>query len=141
MRLLDLGVEEFLLNAAVVSIIAQRLVRRVCSSCATPPEDSQAIKEEFGLRQLSERFGIAELLLLEANGCDKCAHTGYNGRLAVVEYLQCDDYLRSLSKDDQFLKLAKDHNKSRGGRNLLEDGLLKVILGQTTIEEVYRVCG
>ena len=130
-----------MLNAAVVSIIAQRLVRRVCSACATAPEDSQEIIEEFGLEKLSKRFKLPEVLLLEANGCEECAHTGYNGRLAVVEYLKCDDYLRSLPKDDQFLKLAKDYNHSRGGRNLLEDGLLKVILGQTTIEEVYRVCG
>ena len=78
---------------------------------------------------------------MSAVGCDLCANTGYNGRLAIIEYLRCDDQLRAIPKDDQFLINAKDCNRSRGGRDLLEDGLLKALQGKTTIEEIFRVCG
>ena len=66
---------------------------------------------------------------------------GYKGRLAIIEYLRCDDHLRAIPKDDQFLVNAKNYNRSRGGRDLVEDGLLKVLQGKTTVEEVYRTCG
>jgi general secretion pathway protein E len=140
-RLLDLGVEEFLLNAALISIMAQRLARQLCEHCATPVENSEALFEEYNLAQLAQRFRQEDWQLMAANGCDVCAHTGYNGRLAIIEYLRCDDKLRSIPKDDQFLVNARDYNRSRGGRDLMEDGLLKALQGRTTIEEVFRVCG
>lgn len=140
-RLLDLGVEEFLLNAALVSIIAQRLARQLCSICATPAPDSAALFEEYNLSDLAERFDLQDWQLKSAVGCDACSNTGYVGRIAIIEYLRCDDQLRAIPKDDQFLTNAKNYNRSRGGRDLIEDGLLKALQGKTTIEEVFRVCG
>ena len=140
-RLLDLGVEEFLLNAALVSIIAQRLARRLCSHCALPAPNAETLFEEYQLSALIERLSINEWQLLAPKGCENCANTGYAGRLAIVEYLRCDDQLRAIAKDDQFLLNAKSYNRSRGGRDLIEDGLFKALQGKTTIEEVYRVCG
>jgi general secretion pathway protein E len=140
-RLLDLGVEEFLLNAALISIIAQRLARQLCSHCATPVTDPEFLFEEYNLDQLVKRFDLDEWRLMMAVGCDACANTGFNGRLAIIEYLRCDDQLRSIPKDDQFLINAKEHNRSVGGRDLIEDGLLKALQGKTTIEEIFRVCG
>jgi general secretion pathway protein E len=140
-RLLDLGVEEFLLNAALVSIVAQRLARKLCDHCAVPVEDADAMLDEYNLRSLAERFGVASFELMTAKGCEMCAGTGYQGRVAVVEYLRCDDYLRKIPKDDQFLSNAKAYNREQGGRDLLEDGLLKALQGKTTVEEIYRVCG
>ncbi len=140
-RLLDLGVEEFLLNAALVAIMAQRLVRQLCKHCATPSQDSEAVFEKYDLMQLVQRFNILEWQLMEANGCDECSNTGFNGRLAIVEYLRCDDNLRAIKKDDQFLTNAKAYNRSRGGKDLIEDGLIKALQGKTTVDEVYRVCG
>lgn len=140
-RLLDLGVEEFLLNAALLAIIAQRLARQLCSHCALPATDSERLFAEYNLAQLARRFDLQEWRLMAAVGCDACANTGYNGRLAIIEYLRCDEQLRAIPKDDQFLANAKDYNRSRGGRDLLEDGLLKALQGKTTIEEVFRVCG
>ena len=140
-RLLDLGVEEFLLNAALVSIIAQRLARQLCCHCAVPVKDSRALFEEYNLRPLAERFEMGDGNLMEAGSCDRCGNTGYSGRLAIIEYLRCDDQLRSIPKDDQFLLNAKAHNRLRGRRDLIEDGLLKALQGKTTVEEVYRVCG
>ena len=140
-RLLDLGVEEFLLNAALVSILAQRLVRRLCHHCATPAINSEELLKEYDLPQLVKRFGLHDCRLMSAVGCEACGNTGYNGRLAIIEYLRCDDLLRAIPKDDQFLINAKNCNRSRGGRDLVEDGLLKALQGKTTIEEIYRACG
>ena len=140
-RLLDLGVEEFLLNAALVSIMAQRLARKLCDHCAVPVNDPKAIFAEYNLAPLAKQFDVKKWTLMEAVGCESCGHTGYKGRLAVIEYLRCDDHLRTIPKDDQFLINAKNYNRSRGGRDLLEDGMLKVLAGKTTVEEIYRVCG
>ena len=140
-RLLDLGVEEFLLNAALVSIMAQRLARKLCDHCAVPVNDPKAIFAEYNLALLAKQFDVKKWTLMEAVGCESCGHTGYKGRLAVIEYLRCDDHLRTIPKDDQFLINAKNYNRSRGGRDLLEDGMLKVLAGKTTVEEIYRVCG
>jgi len=140
-RLLDLGVEEFLLNAALVSIIAQRLARKICPHCATPSRDSEAMIEKYQLNDLALRNNISNINLLNAQGCSECSNTGYKGRMAVIEYLRSDQEIRSMAKDAQFIPKAKAHNASIGGRNLLEDGLVKAMRGLTTIDEVIRVCG
>ena len=140
-RLLDLGVEEFLLNAALISIIAQRLVRKLCPHCAVPSSQSKKLVSRYDLEPLATCFGLAQINLKDAVGCKHCDNTGYSGRIAVLEYLRCDDQIRVIPKDDQFLAAAKAYNKAQGGRNLLEDGLLKAMAGGTTIDEVLRVCG
>ena len=140
-RLLDLGVEEFLLNAALISIMAQRLARKLCVHCASSVENPQALFDEHNLEGLAKRCGMKTWSLLKANGCDECSHTGYKGRVAIIEYLRCDEHLRSIPKDEQFLSKAKHYNRERGGRDLVEDGFLKALQGKTTIEEVFRTCG
>ena len=140
-RLLDLGVEEFLLNAALLSIIAQRLARRLCNHCAEPVENPEMIIKEHNLEKLSKQFGLKNLSLRQPVGCAKCSHTGFKGRVAIIEYLRCDDQLRMIPKDDKFLINAKRYNREQGFRDLIEDGILKVLQGKTTIDEIYRVCG
>lgn len=139
-RLLDLGAEEYLLNAAIVSIIAQRLVRKLCAHCAQPHTDSAALIAQYELDAIAEKYQ-QPVKLHRAVGCEACAHTGYRGRVAIVEYLRCDEAIKSLPKDENFPVTARKLNISRGGRTLLQDGLLKAISGQTTIEEVIRVAG
>lgn len=139
-RLLDLGVEEFLLNAALVSIVAQRLVRRLCPHCAVPAEDQSELDHKYALTALAARFQVP-LHLKQAVGCEHCNHTGFQGRLAVIEYLRCSDAIKAVPKDQNFIQKARVINKEQGGRTLLEDGLLKAIQGTTTIEEVLRVAG
>jgi general secretion pathway protein E len=139
-RLLDLGVEEFLLNAALVSIVAQRLVRRLCPHCAVPAENQVELEHKYALQALAERFQIP-LQLKQAKGCEQCNHTGFQGRVAVIEYLRCSDAIKAVPKDQNFIQKARLINKEQGGRTLLEDGLLKAIQGTTTIEEVLRVAG
>ena len=140
-RLLDLGVEEFLLNAALISVVAQRLARKVCEHCATSDPDSIELIKQYDLDNIATKFSLDKINLQRGTGCEKCAHTGYKGRLAITEYLACDDTIKSTPKDADFIQKAKVHNASRNRRTLLEDGLYKAILGQTTIDEVVRVAG
>ncbi len=137
-RLLDLGVEEFLLNAAIVSIVAQRLARKLCPACSTIDENSAKYIKQYHLDTL---FPDTELQLKKAVGCASCNHTGYQGRTAIIEYLRCDDKIKALEKGQTFIQQAKAINKSNGGRTLLEDGFYKAIMGLTTIDEVIRVAG
>lgn len=140
-RLLDLGVEEFLLNAALVSVVAQRLARKLCQHCAKPAENAQELVAKYQLDKLQQKSGLTELNVLEAVGCEKCNGSGYKGRIAVNEYLRSDDDIKQLSKNDQFIGKAQAHNQSLNRRNLLQDGFYKVILGVTTVDEVLRVAG
>lgn len=140
-RLLDLGVEEFLLNAALVSIVAQRLARKVCSECSVIHPQASTLIEKYDLIRLSEKFNLKEIFLKQGKGCEHCANTGYKGRLAVTEYLRCDDKINAMPKNSEFIPKAKAHNASLNRRTLLEDGLYKAILGLTTIEEVVRIAG
>lgn len=140
-RLLDLGVDEFLLNAALVSIVAQRLARKVCQSCAKRAVNANELVAQHKLSDLAQRMNIQELNLVEAVGCESCNHTGYKGRIAINEYLRCDEEIKQLPKDDQFIPKAQAHNQSLNGRNLLEDGFYKALQGITTVDEVLRVAG
>jgi general secretion pathway protein E len=142
-RLLDLGVEEFLLNAALVSIVAQRLVRKLCQHCSEPllESDTQLLSEKYKLPEFCDKFNLEILNLRRPNGCEHCNHSGFQGRVAVIEYLRCDDAIRQLPKDENFVMRAKLLNKERGGRDLISDGLLKALQGITTLDEVLRVAG
>lgn len=140
-RLLDLGIEEFLLNAALVSIVAQRLVRKICVHCATPMPNAGEAIEKYQLHKLASRHAVYNITLMQAKGCELCGHSGYRGRLAVIEYLRCDDAIKNIPKNHNFILKARDVHRERGGRTLIEDGLLKAIQGTTTIEEVLRVAG
>ena len=139
-RLLDLGVEEFLLNAALRSIVAQRLARRLCE-CAVAHPDHEPLMQRYSLAALAERAGLANPRLRKSAGCDQCGHTGYRGRMAIVEYLRCDEAIAAMDKGEHFISEAREHMRATGGRSLLEDGLLKALCGDTTVEEVFRVAG
>ncbi|GIU49889.1 type II secretion protein [Shewanella sairae] len=139
-RLLDLGAEEYLLNAAIVSIIAQRLVRKLCPHCSQPDENQQQSIAKYGLQALADAYGT-DIQLHKAVGCDQCSNTGYRGRVGIIEYLRCDDAIKALPKDENFPSHAVRLNQQRGGRTLMQDGFIKAINGQTTVEEVIRVAG
>lgn len=140
-RLLDLGVEDFLLDAALVSIMAQRLVRKVCPHCAEPDDNTHFAVEPAVLQQLSQRYCGGKMQFKRAVGCEHCDGTGYKGRVAIMEYLRCDNTIKSLPKDGNFIAKAKEWNAKCGNRTLLDDGLVKAMLGITTFDEVIRVAG
>ena len=140
-RLLDLGVEEFLLNAALVSIVAQRLARKICTQCAEPHPEAAKLIEKYQLQLLADKFELPAIKLMHGKGCEHCSNSGYKGRMAVIEYLRCDDEIKAMPKDSDFIPKAKKHNAEMQRRTLLEDGFYKAILGQTTIDEVVRIAG
>lgn len=140
-RLLDLGVEEFLLNAALRSIVGQRLARRLCMQCAAPDPRSSEVIRDLQLAPLIDRLGIESVQLRRAVGCEHCGGTGYKGRVAVIEYLRCDEHIRGIPKDADFLLRARSYADSRGWRSLLQDGYSKALKGVTTVAEVLRVAG
>ncbi|WP_462159454.1 GspE/PulE family protein [Pseudoalteromonas sp. GB56] len=140
-RLIDLGVDEFLLNASVISMIAQRLARKLCE-CSQPDE----LAEET-LSKLRNSGHILDDSLLEsakirkAVGCPKCGNSGYKGRLALIEYLPNNVDVKTMPKDSSFTVKASEYMRSNGMRTLYQDGIVKVLKGQTTIDEVVRVAG
>ncbi|WP_182440221.1 GspE/PulE family protein [Colwellia sp. RSH04] len=142
-RLLDLGVDAFLLDAALLSIVAQRLARKLCSNCCKPAQNSGELMEKYNVEHLIQGYGVdlSNSNLQQAVGCDNCGHTGYKGRLALIEYMRCDEQVSVLEQNETFLVNARKVNKNRGYRNLLIDGIVKALKGQTTLDEVARVAG
>lgn len=140
-RLIDLGLQEYLINSSLISVIAQRLVRRVCSECAVPDRLDQNKIIAYGLGTLADKFGIELTNIRSARGCTACSQTGYRGRIGIMEYLRCTPSLKTLPKDTAFSIHAKTYMAENNIRTLREDGMLKVIKGATTLDEVLRVCG
>ncbi len=134
LRLMDLGVESFLLTATLEAIVAQRLVRRVCAGCKENFMPSEEQLMELSLRPQD----VANRTFARGAGCDKCNKTGYKGRLALYEIMSMDDTLRELVMTQASTAVLKMEARKRGMRTLRESGMLSIYDGQTTIEEVVR---
>lgn len=134
LRLMDLGVESFLLTATLEAIVAQRLVRRVCAGCKENFMPSEEQLMELSLRPQD----VANRTFARGSGCDKCNKTGYKGRLALYEIMSMDDTLRELVMTQASTAVLKMEARKRGMRTLRESGMLSIYDGQTTIEEVVR---
>ncbi|OGW41292.1 MAG: type II secretion system protein GspE [Nitrospirae bacterium RBG_13_39_12] len=133
-RLLDMGVENFLLSSTVRGILAQRLVRIICPSCKGLDSSSAADKE--GLKQI----GIGtDIPLYFGKGCEKCSFTGYYGRNGIFELLFVDDDIRKLILKNADSNQIRESARQHGMRTLLEDGAEKIKKGITTLSEVFRV--
>jgi len=134
LRLLDLGVETFLLTATVEAIVAQRLVRRICAKCkeAFAPSEEQLM--ELALRPED----VGGRTFHRGRGCDHCNKTGYRGRLALFEIMTLDDTLREMIMAQANTAALRNEARKRGMRTLREAGLLSIYDGQTTIDEVVR---
>jgi general secretion pathway protein E len=133
-RLLDMGIEPFLVSSSVVAIIAQRLVRTVCPSCRKSYKPAAGELEKLGLKPV--RGGLA---FYRGTGCDHCLRTGYRGRLGIYEILLMDDDLRQMVLNKADAGAIKTRAVSKGMRTLRDDGARKVVQGITTTEEVLRV--
>ncbi len=132
-RLLDMGVENFLLSSTIRGILAQRLVRVICPSCKEK-DTSVADREEQKL------FGIdSDKSMYRGKGCETCAFTGYYGRSGIFELLVIDDDVRKLILKNADSNQIRNSAKQHGMRTLLEDGAYKVKSGITTLSEVLRV--
>ncbi|HET6880913.1 MAG TPA: type II secretion system ATPase GspE [Pirellulales bacterium] len=135
-RLIDMGVEPFLVASTVEAVMAQRLVRRLCSECKQPYEPKP--------EDVPPDFPLGEMLksgqpLYRAGGCRACRHVGYRGRMGIYELLVTTETVRQLAHDRESSWKLKHAAVNEGMRTLRQDGWKKVLTGRTTVEEVVRV--
>jgi general secretion pathway protein E len=137
-RLMDMGVEDFLLTSTVNGIVAQRLVRRLCQHCRQQHAVIPEVEQELGLTRYVKPG--EELRLYSANGCPQCGGTGYHGRLSLAEILLMTDNIRQLIMRHANATEINSAALADGMENMYQDGLRKAVAGLTTLEEVVRVC-
>jgi type IV pilus assembly protein PilB len=133
-RLIDLGMEPFLITAALEGIVAQRLVRKICLKCKTPYEPTEEQLMELGL--LPEEIKGKQFFY--GRGCDNCNNTGYRGRLGIFEIMAFNDELRELIMNNASTNVLRSAAKKAGMRMLRENGLAAIYEGTTTIDEVVK---
>jgi general secretion pathway protein E len=135
-RLLDMGVEDYLLTSTIIGILAQRLVRTLCPQCKEPYTALPELVEQMHLRRFTQETDIT---LWHAKGCKHCAQTGYIGRVSILEMLPMTDTLRSLVMRHATATELRAEAIREGMLTMYEDGLRKALKGVTTFEEVLRV--
>lgn len=135
-RLLDMGVDAFLLPASLLAVLGQRLVRKICPKCREEVANPQAVFESL---KVTPPAGPGEFRLWRGRGCAACNHVGYKGRVGIYELMVLDeryhDPILRRAGAPEFLRLARES----GMRTMFEDGLLKAAQGATTVEELLRV--
>jgi type IV pilus assembly protein PilB len=133
-RLIDMGLEPFLISASLEAILAQRLVRRICKSCRTAYEPGHDLIEMLDVDPLE----IAEKDFFYGEGCPECSNTGYRGRVGLFEMIVVSDALRELINDRAPTLAIKQKALEQGMRSLRDDGLRAIFDGNSTIEEVLK---
>lgn len=131
-RLVDMQVEPFLVASSLLAVLAQRLVRTICSHCKESYPANEEELQEIGLSLKDVKT------LYRGRGCDHCQHTGYRGRLGIFELMPISDEIRSLIMSNSDAATIKSKARELGMKTLREDGALKVIAGVTTVAEVTR---
>jgi type IV pilus assembly protein PilB len=132
-RLINIGVEPYLISAAVNAVLAQRLVRKVCQHCKEEYEPSSEMREFLTLQ------GFSNDKILRGKGCDRCRKSGYSGRLGIYELMVMDDSLRDLVTSNPDVTHLRKLCRERGLVTLRTDGFNKVMKGLTTVDEILRV--
>jgi general secretion pathway protein E len=134
-RLIDMGMEDYLLSSTIIGILAQRLVRAACPSCREPYTPEAAVLKEM------QRDGehLEKLKVYEVRGCEKCGFTGYWGRLGIFEFLKMTEEIQRFILEKKDSNVIKEAARKNGMRTLREDGWVKVKQGLTTVSEVLRV--
>ena len=134
-RLIDMGVEPFLVSSSVIAFIAQRLVRVICPDCKVETKPDKEILRELGV----SRQGVSKIKMFEGKGCEACKYTGYKGRTAIYEILVVAEPMMELIHKRSSSEQIKKKAISLGMHTLRQDGWKKVIMGITTPSEVIRV--
>lgn len=135
-RMVDIGVQPFLVASSVIAILAQRLVRVVCPKCKEPDKPPEGEIKAAGITP--EQLKSANFV--RGRGCTHCHHTGYRGRLGIYELLKMTSVIRQLTFDRAPAQEIRRQAIAGGMRNLLQDGVLKALRGITTLEEVLSTC-
>jgi len=133
-RLVDMGVEPFLLASSVEAVLAQRLVRRVCSKCRTPFEPPSTLLQQLGI----DPIDIGDREFFFGRGCNVCNNTGYKGRMGIYEWLRMSESIRDLVVARAPTLVIKQKALEQGMRTLRDDGLRAIFDGATSIEEVVK---
>jgi type IV pilus assembly protein PilB len=131
-RMIDMGVEPYLLSSALIGVVAQRLVRTVCPACRTESVAPPNIVKRFGWE------GRGKIRLARGRGCEQCYDSGYKGRMGIHEAIETDTDLQSLIMSSPGRDDLTAFLKNRGVVSLFDDGMERVVEGLTTIEEVSR---
>lgn len=132
-RLLDMGVENFLISSALLGVLAQRLVRIICPHCKEEAPLTPTLKVEMGILEKET------IKVYQGKGCKACSQTGFRGRCGIYELLVIDDSIRELILQKTTAQIICDQARKKGMRTLREDGWDKVVKGITTVEEILRV--
>ena len=133
-RLVDMGVEPFLISASLEGVLGQRLIRKICPSCRTAYEPSETVLSQLGLSP----HEIGDKNFFFGTGCDVCNRTGYKGRKGIYELLDMNDPLRELINQRAPSVVLKQKAIELGMSTLREDGLRCIFEGETTIEEILK---
>ncbi len=135
-RLMDMGIEPYLISATVMGVLAQRLARRVCSNCK---EEYQMPAAELRVLGYEPHEPDEMLTMVRGRGCEVCRHTGYKGRLGIYELMTMNDEIAELIVRRAPLSDIREASKANGMKDLRADGLEKVLSGMTTMDEVKKV--
>jgi general secretion pathway protein E len=138
-RLMDMGVEPFLVSSTVAAAIAQRLVRRLCPDCKEPYHPDESVLEEIGLNPNDVEQAGGHVFKAHEGGCEECVGLGYRGRTGIYEILTVTDRVRNLVMERDDASKIKRVAQQEEMHTLRQDGALKVLDGITSIEEVLRV--
>ena len=133
-RLIDMGVEPFLISSSVTGVIAQRLVRKICDECKKPYKPSEKLLKELGITEVKK-----ELVFYKGEGCKKCLNNGYRGRIGIMELMTFNEKIREFIVEKASADVIKKAAQEAGMQTMREDGMHKALAGITTIEEVLRV--
>ena len=134
-RLVDMGVENYLLASCLIGVLAQRLIRIICEQCRQEYLEEAEKLVRLGL----EVDGRKTVPLYRGSGCEQCGYTGYESRQGIFELMEPDDEIRRMVVSNESSNIIAQYARSRGMRTLREDGLDKVLRGVTALEEVLRV--
>jgi type IV pilus assembly protein PilB len=137
-RLIEMGVESFLVSSAINCVLAQRLVRKLCPNCKVPYEPDPAVLETL---KFPMNGADGDLILYKANdnGCAKCSGTGYKGRIGLYEVMPMSDEIQRLTVKEASATFIMNQAIEEGLLTMRDDGFIKVKMGNTSIEEVMRV--
>ncbi len=138
-RLIDMGIEPFLLSSSIIMAAAQRLMRKICEKCKEEISLPEKSKENFARILQQPISKISDLTIHEGKGCELCNNTGYKGRVAVVEILKIDDNIKELIVNKATAGEIKETAVKSGMKTLQKSGIELIKNGTTTIEEVLRV--
>lgn len=130
-RATDMGLEPFLFTSSVIGVIAQRLVRRICSNCRTQEPLPDALRERLNITD-------PDASIYRGTGCNECRHTGYRGRLGVYEMMPMTEEVRTAINERKPASEIRRAALATGMTSLRDDALRKVLSGVTTLEEVLR---